>query len=76
MKTVTAIGILFIVLGVAALVSLGVAHAKRQTAVADAPATVTRDRERAMPLRPFLSVFVLAGGLVLVKVGTRKKPVL
>jgi hypothetical protein len=29
-----------------------------------------------MPLRPFLSVFVLAGGLVLVKVGTRKKPVL
>jgi hypothetical protein len=74
MKTVTAIGILFIVLGVAALVSLGVAHAKRQAAVADAPATVTR--ERAMPLRPFLSVFVLAGGLVLVKVGTRKKPVL
>jgi hypothetical protein len=68
------LGLILIVLGVAALGYQGVAWVTTRDTVAQfGPVEVKADREHAIPLAPILSGVALAGGIVLVIVGAGRK---
>lgn len=75
MKPPLLIGILLLVLGVAALAYQGVRYTSRDTVIDAGPIKVTAEREHTLPLTPLLGVAALAAGTVLVIVGKRKRPV-
>lgn len=76
MKPALIVGILLIVIGVAALAYQGISYTTReQKKVVDlGPLQVnaTVEKERRLPLPPIVGVAALAGGVVLVVVGGRK----
>ncbi len=76
MKTVTAIGVLLLLVGVLSLVYQGIRYTSRDTVVAAGSIKVTAERDHAMPLSPLLGIGALVAGVVLLKVGTRKQPML
>jgi hypothetical protein len=67
------IGILLIVLGVAALAYQGFTYTTRETVIDIGPIKATADREKTVPLPPLVGIAVLAGGIVLLVVGSRKR---
>lgn len=62
MKTFTLVGIVLIVLGVAALVYQGFTYTTRETVIDIGPIHATADRERTFPLPPVLGIAAVAGG--------------
>jgi len=73
MKPVAIVGVLLMVLGVAALVYQSVSYTSRETVLDLGPIHATADREKTVPLSPLLGVAALAGGAVLVFAGLRKQ---
>lgn len=73
MKTFTLIGIVLIVLGVAALVYEGFTYTTRETVIDIGPIHATADRERTFPLPPVLGIAAVAGGVALIIAGSRKR---
>jgi hypothetical protein len=73
MKPVTLVGVLLIVLGVAALAYQGVTYTSRETVVDAGPVQVTADRQRTVPLPPVLGIVAVAGGVVLLIAGARRR---
>jgi hypothetical protein len=74
MKALMVIGVLLIVLSVAALGYQGVAWVTtRDTVARVGPFEVQADREHAIPLAPILSGVALVGGVVLLVVGVSKR---
>jgi hypothetical protein len=74
MKTTMILGLILIVLGVAALGYQGVAWVTtRDTVARVGPVEVQADREHAIPLAPILSGLALAGGIALLIVGANKR---
>jgi hypothetical protein len=71
MKPLTLVGVLLIVLGVAALGYQGITYTSRETVVDAGPVQVTADRQRTVPLPPVLGIVAVAGGVVLLIVGAR-----
>jgi hypothetical protein len=71
MKPLTLVGVLLIVLGVAALGYQGITYTSRETVVDAGPLQVTADRQRTVPLPPVLGIVAVAGGVVLLIVGAR-----
>ena len=67
------IGILLIVLGVAALAYQGFTYTTRETVIDIGPIKATADRQKTVPLPPIVGIAVLAGGIVLLVVGSRKR---
>ena len=67
-------GIVLIVLGVAALAYQGITYPTRETVLDIGPLTATADRQRTIPLPPLVGAAVVAGGVVLLIVGSRKRP--
>jgi uncharacterized membrane protein len=67
------IGILLIVLGVAALAYQGFTYTTRETVIDIGPIKATADRQKTVPLPPLVGIAVLAGGIVLLVVGSRKR---
>jgi hypothetical protein len=67
------IGILLIVLGVAALAYQGLTYTTRETVIDIGPIKATADRQKTVPLPPLVGIAVLAGGIVLLVVGSRKR---
>lgn len=76
MKPAALIGVLLIVVGVFALVYQGFTYTSRDKVVDLGPLQATADREHTLPLSPLLGVSALAGGVVLLIVGVRKRAVL
>lgn len=74
MKPAALIGILLIVLGVSAVAYQGFTYTSRDTVVDIGPLKATADREHTVPLSPVLGGLVVAGGVVLLIVGVRKRP--
>ena len=72
MRSTAIIGIVLIVLGVAALAYQGINYTTRETVIDVGPVHATAERHRTLPLPPVLGAVVLAGGIVLLVAGLRK----
>jgi uncharacterized membrane protein len=71
MKPAGIIGIILIILGVAALAYRGVPYAEQHKAEIG-PLRVTATEERTFPIPPIVSIIVIAGGVALLVTGLRK----
>jgi hypothetical protein len=67
------VGILLIVLGVVALAYGGISYTKREKVVDLGPIQATAETRETVPLPPILGGLALAGGIVLLIAGSRKK---
>jgi hypothetical protein len=73
MKPLAWVGVVLIVLGVLALVYQGVSYKQRETVVDVGPVHAEANREKTIPLPPIVGACGIAGGLVLLVVGTRSR---
>jgi len=73
MRPIAIVGVLLIVLGVAALVYQGITYTSRETVIDLGPLHATADRQKTLPLSPVLGVAALAGGVVLLIAGVRRR---
>lgn len=73
MKPFAVLGIVLIVLGAAALVYQGITYTSRETVVDLGPIRATADRERTILLPPVLGIGAVAGGVVLLIAGRRRR---
>ena len=72
MKPAGIIGVILIVVGIIALAYGGFSYTKREKIIDAGPLQVSADREKTVPLPPILGGLCLAGGIMLVIVGSRK----
>lgn len=72
MRSTAIVGIVLIVLGVAALAYQGINYTTRETVIDIGPVHATAERHRTLPLPPVLGGVVVAGGIVLLLAGMRK----
>ena len=66
-------GIVLIVLGLAALAYQGFTYTTRDTVIDLGPIHATAEREKTVPLPPVLGIAAVAGGIVLLIAGVRKR---
>jgi hypothetical protein len=72
MKSTFGIGVLLLVLGLAALAYQGFNYTTRETVLDIGPIHATADRERTVNLPPVVGFVAVAAGVVLLVVGLRK----
>jgi hypothetical protein len=72
MKPIAFVGVVLILLGVAALVYQGVTYTSRETVLDLSPVHATAERQKTLPLPPVLGIAAVAGGVVLLIVGVRR----
>ena len=72
MKTYTLIGIILIVIGIAAFAYQGITYTTREKVVDIGPIQMTADKTKTIPLPPIVGGIALVGGIVLLVVGSRK----
>ena len=72
MKPAMVIGIILIILGVAALSYQGITYTTREKVLDIGPIEATKKTEKTVPLPPILGGVALAAGIVLVFMGSRK----
>jgi hypothetical protein len=73
MKPIALVGIVLIVLGLAALAYQGFTYTSRETVIDLGPIHATADRVRTVPLPPIFGIVAVAGGIALAVAGTRKR---
>lgn len=71
MKPIAIVGLLLILLGLAALAYQGFTYTTRETVVDFGPIHATADREKTVPLPPVFGVVAVASGIALVVAGSR-----
>jgi hypothetical protein len=74
MRPLSLIGIVLIVLGLAALVYQGITYTHRDTIVDIGPIHATAEREKTVPLPPIVGIVAVAGGVALLVAGRRGNP--
>ena len=67
------LGIVLIVLGLAALVYQGFTYTTRETVIDIGPIEATAERENTVPLPPIFGVVAVAAGVAMLVVGARKR---
>ncbi len=67
------IGIVLIVVGALALAYGGISYTKREKVLDIGPLEATTETRETIPLPPVLGAIALAGGIVLVVVGSRRR---
>ena len=72
MKTYTLIGIILIVLGIAALAYQGITYTTRENVIDIGPIHMTADKTRTLPLSPIAGALALVGGIVLLVMGSKR----
>jgi hypothetical protein len=72
MKPAVILGLVLLVLGLAALAYQGITYTSRETVVDIGPVHATANRQKTLPLPPLLGIVAVAGGVVLVIAGVRK----
>jgi uncharacterized membrane protein len=72
MKPIVLLGIVLIILGVVALAYQGITYTTREKIVDIGPLQATAEKQKTVPLPPLLGGLALAGGVVLVVVGSRR----
>ena len=73
MKPIMIVGILLIILGVVALAYQGITYTSREKIIDIGPIQATHDTKKSIPLSPILGGLALAGGIVMVIMGTKNK---
>ena len=73
MRSAAILGLVLIVVGLAALAYQGITYTSRETVVDIGPLHATADRQKTLPLPPVLGVAAVAGGVVLLIAGVRKR---
>ncbi len=71
-KPITLVGIALILLGIVAFVYQGISYTSREKVIDIGPLQASVDTKKTIPLPPILGGLVLAGGIVLVVVGTKR----
>ena len=66
------VGILLIVIGLVSLALGGISYTRREKVLDIGPIQATAERHKTIPLPPLLGGLALAGGVVLLVVGSRK----
>jgi len=70
MKPIMIIGIVLIALGVVALGYQGITYTSREKIIDIGPIQATQDTKKTIPLSPIVGGVALAGGIVLVVMGS------
>jgi len=73
MKSTSLVAIVLIVLGVVALLYEGITYTKRETVLDLGPIHATAERQKTIPLSPIIGIAAVAGGVVLLLTGSRKR---
>jgi len=73
MKAAAILGLVLIVVGLAALAYQGFTYTSRETVLDIGPIHATADREKTVPLSPVFGIVAVAGGVALVVVGMGKR---
>lgn len=71
MKPIMLVGIVLIILGVAALTYQGITYTTREKVLEIGPLEATKKTEKTIPLPPLLGGVALAAGIVLVITGSK-----
>ncbi|MGH9308085.1 MAG: DUF3185 domain-containing protein [Vicinamibacterales bacterium] len=66
-------GVILIVIGIIALAYGGITYTRREKVLDIGPIEATAERRETVPLPPVLGVVALAGGIVLMIAGARRK---
>jgi hypothetical protein len=72
MKPIVVVGIVLIVLGLAALAYHGISYTTRERVVEIGPVQVTAEKEKFFQLPPIVGAAAVGAGLVLVVLGSRR----
>lgn len=72
MKTNIVIGIILIVLGIAALAYQGITYTTREKVIDLGPLQMTAEKEKTIPLPPIVGGLALIAGTVMLIMGSRK----
>ena len=73
MKPMSILGIVLIVLGLAALAYQGFTYTTRDTVIDLGPIHATTEREKTVPLPPVFGIAAVAGGIALLIAGGRTR---
>lgn len=73
MKPLTILGVVLIVLGVLALAYQRITYTTRETVLDVGPIEATAERHKTIPLPPILGAAAVAGGVIALVVGSRKR---
>jgi hypothetical protein len=73
MKSITMLGILFVILGGLALAYQGFSYTRREKIIDIGPIHATADTQEHVPLPPIVGGLALAGGAVLLVMGAKQK---
>lgn len=66
-------GVILIVIGVISLAIGGITYTRREKILDIGPLQATAERQKTLPLPPLLGALALAGGVVLLVAGSRKR---
>jgi hypothetical protein len=72
MNRTAIVGVVLLLLGVAALAYQGFTYTSRETVVDIGPVHATADHQKNVPIPPVLGLAAVAGGVALLVVGMRK----
>ena len=72
MKSAAVIGIILIVLGIAALAYQGITYTNKETILNIGPIHAEAERQHTIPIPPVIGVAAVVGGIVLLVAGSRK----
>ena len=73
MKPIAVLGVVLIVFGLAALAYQGITYTSKETVIDLGPIHATADREKTLRLPPVVGIAAVAGGVVLLIAGARKR---
>lgn len=73
MKPIAIVGLLLIVIGLAALVYQGITYTTRDTVMNFGPIEATAERQKTIPLPPVVGVIAVGAGVVLLTTSMRRR---
>jgi hypothetical protein len=73
MKPITMIGIVLLVLGALALAYQGISYTRQEKVLDIGPIHATAEKHERIPLPPLVGGLAMAGGIVSLVMGARKK---
>jgi hypothetical protein len=73
MKLITILGIFLTAVGVISLIYQGVTFATREKVIEFGPIQAYKQKNKTIPLPRIMGVLAIAGGILLIVVGVRKK---
>jgi len=73
MKATTIIGVVLIVLGLAALALGGISYTDREKVLDIGPVEATTEERKTIPLPPIVGGAAVVAGIVLIVAGTRRR---